>query len=141
MQLTKHLQPWIIQESVDSVADLPTGSIRDGFGKALAELGASNEAIVAVSADLTESTRLNHFEKAHKIKGMLERGFNGAGTHENPSLKGEIWVNNWLYVNDQKRLEDSVSIHREHSFNADAPMVLAMILINYKAAKLTWDLT
>lgn len=40
------------------------GSIRDGFGKALAELGAQNEQVVAVSADLTESTRLNYFREA-----------------------------------------------------------------------------
>lgn len=44
--------------------DSPRGSIRDGFGKALAELGTENEQVVAVSADLTESTRLNYFKEA-----------------------------------------------------------------------------
>lgn len=78
MQLTPALQPWVTQESAEKmqvsqdsevsekseVSKLPTGSIRDGFGKALADLGKENDAIVAVSADLTESTRLSYFKTA-----------------------------------------------------------------------------
>lgn len=53
------------QESFGKLStQTPRGSIRDGFGKALAELGAENEQVVAVSADLTESTRLNYFQEA-----------------------------------------------------------------------------
>lgn len=36
-------------------------AIRDGFGKALLELGKTNEHVVALSADLTESLRVNWF--------------------------------------------------------------------------------
>jgi transketolase len=39
-------------------------STRDGYGQALLELG-RNKNIVALSADLTESTRTNHFAKKY----------------------------------------------------------------------------
>jgi len=34
---------------------------RDGFGRALVELGSTNDKVVVLSADLTESTRANWF--------------------------------------------------------------------------------
>lgn len=41
----------------------PTGSIRDGFGKALAELGSLKSEVVVLSADLTESVRAHWFKE------------------------------------------------------------------------------
>jgi len=68
------------------------GSIRDGFGKALAELGATNEQIVAVSADLTESTRLNYFQEAFPKRfvqvGVAEQ--NLIGVSAGLALAGKI---------------------------------------------------
>ena len=42
---------------------LKTASTRDGFGEALVELGRENKDIVALSADLTDSTRAAWFKK------------------------------------------------------------------------------
>jgi len=38
---------------------------RDGFGKAMSELGASNPKVIAMCADLTGSLKLNPFQDAH----------------------------------------------------------------------------
>ena len=43
----------------------PFQSIRDGFGQALLDLGADNERIVAVGADLRDSLRMQAFAKAY----------------------------------------------------------------------------
>ncbi len=40
-------------------------STRDGFGKALLELGAENKDVVALSADLTESVRIHWFKEKY----------------------------------------------------------------------------
>lgn len=42
-------------------AHLEPGSIRDGFGKGLLAAGQANQAVVALCADLTESTRVSYF--------------------------------------------------------------------------------
>ena len=39
-------------------------STRQGFGQGLLQLGKENKKVVALSADLTESNQMNHFEKA-----------------------------------------------------------------------------
>ncbi len=36
---------------------------RNGYGEALAELGAKNPQVVVLAADLTDSTRANYFEE------------------------------------------------------------------------------
>lgn len=43
------------------INDLQQGSIRDGFGKALAQIAEAKTDIVGLSADLTESTKMNYF--------------------------------------------------------------------------------
>ncbi|MBR9683834.1 transketolase family protein [Candidatus Woesearchaeota archaeon] len=53
--MVKKTKPLIIKEP---------RSTRDGYGQALLELG-RNKNIVALSADLTESTRAHHFEKKY----------------------------------------------------------------------------
>ncbi|QQG50372.1 MAG: transketolase family protein [Candidatus Berkelbacteria bacterium] len=46
------------------VGELEQAAIRDGFGEALLQLGKHNESIVALTADLTESTRVQQFAKS-----------------------------------------------------------------------------
>jgi transketolase len=50
---------------VDLHADLPTKGCRGGFGQALVELGESNPAVVALTGDLADSTRVAPFGKAY----------------------------------------------------------------------------
>ncbi len=54
---------------------------RDGFGDALLELGASNKDVVALCADLTESTRVEKFAKAYPERfvevGVAEQNMMG----------------------------------------------------------------
>ncbi len=52
-----HLNPKIFDKEVDQK---PT---RDGFGEGLVELGEKNKDVVVLTADLSESTRANGFEK------------------------------------------------------------------------------
>jgi len=61
---------------------------------------------------------------------------------KNESFIAEIWADNWfeMYVNGKKKLEDSVSINTERSFNAekfyfssDSPSVLAFKIKDFKA--------
>lgn len=53
-----HLNPNLFKEDVEQK---PT---RDGFGEALVELGEKNKDVVVLTADLSESTRTDKFEKA-----------------------------------------------------------------------------
>src|SRR3990167_5232827 len=53
-----HLNPKIFDKEVEQK---PT---RDGFGEALVELGEKNPDVVVLTADLSESTRTDKFEKA-----------------------------------------------------------------------------
>src|SRR6185437_15039621 len=48
-----------------SQADIPSAATRDGFGKALLELGESNDKVVVVCADLAESTRTFAFKEKY----------------------------------------------------------------------------
>jgi transketolase len=49
----------------DVLADnIPTDAIRSGFGKGLVAAGTQNDKVVAVCADLTDSTKMSEFEKA-----------------------------------------------------------------------------
>lgn len=67
-------------------------STRDGFGQALLELGKKNPNVVAVSADLAESTRLNHFAKKYPHRfievGVAEQ--NMLGIAAGLALEGKI---------------------------------------------------
>ncbi len=58
MKIASHLNPKIFAEDIESA---PT---RDGFGVGLKEAGEKNENIVALTADLTESTRTHLFAEA-----------------------------------------------------------------------------
>ncbi len=47
------------------IGDVKKGSTRDGFGKALLELGEENKDVVVLSADLTESVRAHWFKEKY----------------------------------------------------------------------------
>src|SRR5437868_5837026 len=53
----------VIPQTID-LSKVELGAARDGFGKALAELGKQNRDVVALCADLTESIRIEEFSKA-----------------------------------------------------------------------------
>ena len=55
MQLAKHLNPKIFDNDIERIPN------RDGFGDGLVEAGEKNPNVIALSADLTESTRVNLF--------------------------------------------------------------------------------
>lgn len=65
---------------------------RDGFGDALLELGAENKDVVALCADLTESTRVEKFAKAYPDRfvevGVAEQ--NMMGLAAGMALEGKI---------------------------------------------------
>ena len=65
---------------------------RDGFGEALLELGASNQKIVVLTADLTESTRVADFAKKFPERfiecGVAEQ--NMAGIAAGLAAEGKI---------------------------------------------------
>ena len=58
MKIVSHLNPKLFDSDIERVPN------RDGFGIALKEAGENNKQIVALSADLTESTRTNLFAEA-----------------------------------------------------------------------------
>ena len=49
-------------------------STRDGFGKALLELGSTNKDVVVLSADLTESCRAHWFKEKYPER-FVSHGF------------------------------------------------------------------
>jgi transketolase len=57
---------------------------RDGFGEALLELGKTNEKVVALSADLMESTKVQAFAKAYPKRffemGVAEQAMSGVAS-------------------------------------------------------------
>ncbi|MEX0932135.1 MAG: transketolase family protein [Candidatus Saccharimonadales bacterium] len=57
MRSKKHLDPMLIKD----LRDFEEDGLRDGFGRGLLRAGKANEAVVALCADLTESTRMNLF--------------------------------------------------------------------------------
>jgi transketolase len=67
-------------------------STRDGFGEAMLELGKKNKEVVAVSADLAESTRLHHFAQKYPSRfievGVAEQ--NMIGIAAGLALEGKI---------------------------------------------------
>ena len=85
-------------------------SQRDGFGQALLELGETNPDVVVLTADLSESTRVQSFEKMYPQRfvqvGVAEQ--NMAGIASGLALSGKIPFmasfgifspgNNWLQV-------------------------------------------
>lgn len=58
MRIAKHLNPKLFDEDIERAPN------RDGFGEGLKEAGEKNPLVVALSADLTESTRTNLFAEA-----------------------------------------------------------------------------
>ena len=58
MKIAKHLNPKLFDEDIERAPN------RDGFGEGLKEAGEKNPLVVALSADLTESTRTNLFAEA-----------------------------------------------------------------------------
>ncbi len=68
------------------------GSTRDGFGKALVELGDTNENVVVLSADLTESVRAHWFREKYPERfishGVAEQDMIGAAA--GMALSGKI---------------------------------------------------
>ncbi len=75
--------------SIEKVAMIPT---RDGFGKGLIELGKKDERVVALCADLTDSTRAGWFKKEFPDRfyglGVAEQDM--FGTAAGLSLMGKI---------------------------------------------------
>jgi transketolase len=67
MKLAEHLAPNLFEDAVAMVAN------RDGYGEGLKEAGASNPHVVALSADLVESTRTNLFADTYPER-FLEVG-------------------------------------------------------------------
>jgi len=67
-------------------------STRDGFGKALVELGEENESVVVLSADLTESVRAHWFREKYPGRfishGVAEQDMMGAAA--GMALSGKI---------------------------------------------------
>ncbi len=67
-------------------------STREGFGHALLELGETNKNVVALSADLTESTQAHHFAKKYPQQffqsGVAEQNMIGMAT--GLALEGKI---------------------------------------------------
>src|SRR3989344_69368 len=55
----QHLNPQLFHKGVSQVP------IRQGFGEGLRLAGEQNSQVVAMSADLTESTRMNFFAEAY----------------------------------------------------------------------------
>ena len=79
-----------------------TKSIRDGWGEGLVELGTENEKVVAMAADLTESTRCNWFAEKFPERylecGISEQNMMGAAA--GISLEGDIpFVNSFAVFN------------------------------------------
>jgi len=64
-------------------ANIKTASTRDGFGDALLALGKENKNVVALTADLMESTRVHKFAKAFPKRfvqvGVAEQNMAGVG--------------------------------------------------------------
>lgn len=58
MRIAKHLNPKLFDADIERVPN------RDGFGEGLKEAGEKNKKVMALSADLTESTRTNLFAEA-----------------------------------------------------------------------------
>lgn len=58
MHLAKHLNPNLFSDKLEKAPN------RDGFGEGLLEVGKKDARVVALSADLTESTRTNLFAEA-----------------------------------------------------------------------------
>src|SRR3989344_9146614 len=54
---TQHLSEEIFKEKITTI------SLRDGFGEGLVTAGEKNQNVVALTADLTESTRIGEFAK------------------------------------------------------------------------------
>lgn len=67
MSYADHLQPNI------AAGDVPSAPTRNGYGDGLLEAGNRDERVVALSADLTESTRTNKFAETHP-KRFIEVG-------------------------------------------------------------------
>lgn len=72
--------------------DLETRATRDGFGDGLLELGENNENVVALTADLAESTRVNKFAEKYPDRfiecGVAEQ--NMIGVAAGLALAGKI---------------------------------------------------
>ena len=62
MKLADHLNPKTFDKDVERAPN------RDGFGEGLLEAGKANPSVVALSADLTESTRVNLFADAFPVR-------------------------------------------------------------------------
>lgn len=76
----------ILNEKVGMIAT------RDGYGKALVDLGKKNKDIVVLCCDLTESTRSNYFQEAYPNR-FIEMGIqeqNMAGVAAGMALSGKI---------------------------------------------------
>lgn len=48
-----------------NLTNLSQGSVREGFGKALAQIALNNEQIIGLCADLTESTKMTYFAREY----------------------------------------------------------------------------
>jgi transketolase len=55
----------LTKDILEAGAQIPMAATRDGFGKALMELGETNKKVVVVCADLAESTRVIEFQEKY----------------------------------------------------------------------------
>jgi transketolase len=62
MKTARHLNPKLFDDDIERAPN------RDGFGEGLREAGEKNPQVVALSADLTESTRTNLFAEAFPLR-------------------------------------------------------------------------
>ena len=66
------------------MADVVKMATREAYGKALVELGATNEKIVVLDADLAEATKTGMFKKAYPDRffdcGIAEQNMIGIAT-------------------------------------------------------------
>lgn len=81
-----HLSPELFNEKI------PTGAIRDGWGRALVEIGKLNPNLVVLTADVSDSVRTNWFAKEFPARfiecGVAEQ--NMAGVAAGLAMEGKL---------------------------------------------------
>ena len=55
------------------MAEIIKAATRDGYGKALVELGAINDKLVVLDADLAEATKTAMFKKAYPDRFFIRK--------------------------------------------------------------------
>ena len=82
------------------MADIIKAATRDGYGKALVELGAINDKLVVLDADLAEATKTAMFKKAYPDRffdsGIAEGNMIGDDrTRGRSRARRQTWSTSW----------------------------------------------